>query len=168
MQVSKKLTFRDLDDSFNIMYVVITLISGFLFIYEGRAENGLIFIFYFGLNLIPIIILGLIWWIAIFLNKFWLKLFSWFMVFALLFQSILLVFASLFPSMRFDLFILTPLLASPFAYMIYKRYSFVGEKLTADQKLYTFLGCLIYTITQIFWFTILLYWLVLELLKIAL
>jgi len=154
-------SLRDLDDSFNVIYVVLSLISGFLFVYENSGQQELTFKFYFGLNLIPIIILGLIWWGATFFNRIALKMFGWFFLFNLLFQSLLLVLAALFPNMPFYLFPFTPLFATPLGYLAYKRYNSIGH-VTVSQKAATIWLCSIYSIIQFFWYVFLILWLLIE------
>ena len=155
----EKPSIRDLDGSFSTLYVVLTLIDGFLFVYEGGQNQELIFTFYFGLNLAPIIILGLIWWGATFFDKIVLRLFAWFMLFTLAMQSLLLVLASLFPPTPFYLFPYTPLFAIPFEYLVYRRYSYVGKHIRSTQRFATILLCLLYSTVQFFWFVFLMFWL---------
>jgi len=157
----KKPSVGDLDRSFRMLFVVLTLIDGFLLAYAGGGESGLILTFYFGLNFLPIIILGLIWWAAIFFDRTVWKLFAWFMLFNLIVQSFLLVLSTFFPiDWLFLVFPFTPIIVVPIEIAIYRRYIGIGQSIKAKQTNRAFWLCTAYSVVQFFWFMILFLWLV--------
>lgn len=157
----KKTTTSNMDNSFRTLFVVVTIIDGFLFSYGGGQQSELMFTFYFGLNFVPIIILALIWWFAIFFDKIVWKLFGWFMLFNLIMQSFLLLFVTFFPSsILFLFFPFTPLIVAPIEIIIYRRYIKMGEHLTRKQSSKVQWLCTLYSIVQFVWFMVLFLWLV--------
>lgn len=158
--MSKTLSTRDLDNSFRMLFVLLTLIDGFLFAYGGGQQSDLILTFYFGLNFVPIVILGLIWWTAIFFDKIIWKLFAWFMLFNLVIQSFLLMSATfLSTGLEFFVFPLTPFIVIPIEIAIYRRYINMGKSITKKQIDRTFWLCTIYSLVQLVWYIIIAVWL---------
>lgn len=157
----KRLSVSDLDGSFRILFVILTLVDGFLLAYGGGRQSDIMLIFYYGLNFLPITLLAVLWWTATFFDKIVWKLYSWFMLFNLIIQSFLLQFSTFFPTDWWYLvFPLTPIFAAPIEIVIYRRYRSIGQTIERSQITKTFWLCFTYSIVQFFWFMILYIWLV--------